>query len=81
MQETTVDGGFFCVLLEIMDVLVADVMGISVLQRRRGVAKEERCCKGEKMLQRKGVIKEESVTTEDSHLAETTGLSAICLGS
>jgi hypothetical protein len=59
MQETTVDGGFFCVLLEVMDVLVADVMGISVLQRRRGVAKEERCCKGKSVLQRKkGVAKE-----------------------
>jgi hypothetical protein len=60
MQETTVDGGFFCVLLENMNVLVADVMEISVLQRKRGVAKEERCCKGGKVLQRrKGVAKEE----------------------
>jgi hypothetical protein len=60
MQETRADGGFFCVLLEVMDVLVADVMGISVLQWRRGVAKEKRCCKGKKVSQRrKDVAKEE----------------------
>jgi hypothetical protein len=59
MQETTADGGFFCVLLEVMDVLVADVRGISVLQRRRGVAKENRCWKGKNVLERrKGVVKE-----------------------